>query len=397
MVLDSVYLVFNPSPTTPTYLVIENPNPSAISILDTSLIKSENEINKIRWSHVGIGGNYIIPFGTSSNVYIPLSLNIPSGNGSLVYSTYGYGNIPMINAWNNYLYMPSDVTHMNNYFSGSLNNSNNVIDRFWIIDPKDNSEWEYSGSGNLDINFTYDPNEITPGNIIIPSSLLAAQRFNSDTDQWGDYLPISICSIPNVTTSIPMSQMYRSWTLSSQMIPLPVEFMGFWYECDNDKTILRWNVVSENDIDHYLVERSIDAEDWSIVGQVGGSGNHHGEINYFLEDEIGQFYYRLSSFDIDGTQRQLSSIYSICGGNNIQIVNGYLSNNSIGIIVRSSKITNLKLRIIDAGGRIISDVKAPIAIGITNLIGYEGYLSRGMYSLNLYDDNISLFVKVVNL
>lgn len=39
MVLDSVYLVFNPSPTTPTYLVIENPNPSAISILDTSLIK----------------------------------------------------------------------------------------------------------------------------------------------------------------------------------------------------------------------------------------------------------------------------------------------------------------------------------------------------------------------
>ncbi len=199
-----------------------------------------------------------------------------------------------------------------------------------------------------------------------------------------------------MVTSLPILEMYRSWTLSSQMFPLPVELIGFMYECSGNETILRWVVGSENNVSHYVINKSLDGQDWAFVDQISGMGNYQGEINYSLQDESRNYYYRLIGVDIDGSQEDLSTIYAFCQGEDIQIISGYSNNGSIGVIVRSTDESNYKLRIIDGSGRCISDKEVEVRRGLTDLIGWRGDLSSGVYSINLYNDTRSLFVKIFN-
>lgn len=193
------------------FLVVENPNANAITTNGGKII-SEAENSNLKWK-IGINtGTYMVPFGNATN-YFPLTFTKTSGTGlgEYIFATYPTSN------WQNSAALPTGITN----FTDSLlaNNSAKAIDRFWKID-----QTGYSVNPTIsNLIFTYvDEEHSVPSNSIIESTLVA-QRFNTNSSQWGDFIPPS--SINTVTnevnvSSVSDSNMYKWWTLVSSLSPL---------------------------------------------------------------------------------------------------------------------------------------------------------------------------------
>ena len=86
-------------------------------------------------------------------------------------------------------------------------------------------------------------------------------------------------------------------------IPLPVELIYFEGELTSNGVLLNWATASEIDNDRFEIERSVDGENFEVIGEVAGNGTTNKLINYdFLDDipAIGLNYYRMRQVDYDG-------------------------------------------------------------------------------------------------
>lgn len=86
--------------------------------------------------------------------------------------------------------------------------------------------------------------------------------------------------------------------------PLAVELINFDAVYTKEKNVLlAWQTMSEKNNSHFLIERSMDAVNFIVVGHVLGHGNSVAGISYQTHDEYplsGTSYYRLKQVDFDG-------------------------------------------------------------------------------------------------
>ncbi|HHL53033.1 MAG TPA: T9SS type A sorting domain-containing protein, partial [Flammeovirgaceae bacterium] len=62
--------------------------------------------------------------------------------------------------------------------------------------------------------------------------------------------------------------------------------------------------VSEHNNDYFELEKSVDAENWQVIGHVSGQGNSQRTTQYHFLDQFpfaGLQYYRLKQVDFDGS------------------------------------------------------------------------------------------------
>ena len=87
--------------------------------------------------------------------------------------------------------------------------------------------------------------------------------------------------------------------------PLPVEFLSFDAQLQNDnRVLLDWRTATEINNDYFLIERSKDGQQFETIGKVAGAGNSSLELQYESWDNTplsGVNYYRLKQVDFDGT------------------------------------------------------------------------------------------------
>ncbi len=308
---------------TSVYLVIGNSNPNAITRNVSGHIISEGEFNKIKWNIGTTAGTYTIPYGIGStpygvgaNTYIPNTMTTASAagaTGSITFSTYPTPT------WLNSAYKPTGVLHVNSYLG--FDNSYSVIDRFWRIQAE-NYTTKPALSNML---FSYRDIEWSAASNIITEANLVAQRYNSTTDDWDDYLPggsdntvsnnVSGATAPNS----PTVQLYDWWTLVDFQSPLPIELTSFNAKCDDVKITLLWETASESNNDHFEIERSSDAISFAKIGSVHTqNGNSNGPQSYSFEDLSplsGTAYYRLKQVDTDGKFSYSSIVRTNCAFN----------------------------------------------------------------------------------
>jgi len=92
-------------------------------------------------------------------------------------------------------------------------------------------------------------------------------------------------------------------TITGDVFPLPIELLSFTGECDQQHAVLTWSTASENNNDHFSIERSVDATNWIVAGTVKGAGNSNTQQHYSLTDmypSSSVCYYRLKQTDLDG-------------------------------------------------------------------------------------------------
>lgn len=85
--------------------------------------------------------------------------------------------------------------------------------------------------------------------------------------------------------------------------PLPVELSLFSGVSDQCKVKLSWRSESEENFWAYIIQRSFDQINFTIIGQIEGTTNSLQEQNYQFIDEyaVDYQYYRLKMIDTDGS------------------------------------------------------------------------------------------------
>jgi hypothetical protein len=82
---------------------------------------------------------------------------------------------------------------------------------------------------------------------------------------------------------------------------LPLHLTGFTAFHEKGKAQLKWTTVNEENVSHFIIERSLDGKNYVPVAKVAARNNSSNEYNY--ADPIilyNTVYYRLSITDIDG-------------------------------------------------------------------------------------------------
>lgn len=99
---------------------------------------------------------------------------------------------------------------------------------------------------------------------------------------------------------------FKNFTYSAPLKTLPVKLVSFDATLNNkNKVDLKWTTATEENVSHFVVERSTDGVNFSDAGLVFAVGNSTQKINYSLTDDISNvnatvIYYRLCSVDNDG-------------------------------------------------------------------------------------------------
>lgn len=78
-----------------------------------------------------------------------------------------------------------------------------------------------------------------------------------------------------------------------------------------DNVLLSWTIATENNCDHYTIERSEDGVNWRNIGDVQGAGYSNSSIDYSYTDWSpvnGLSYYRLTEIDFNGNTSILKTI-----------------------------------------------------------------------------------------
>lgn len=391
------YIVLNDG----AYLVIDNPNANAITNPAQGNIVSEDEFNYVKWNIGTQTGNFQVPFTTANNYKIPLSVDI-SGAGTggsnqhCLFSTYGgLGAGP----WISFANRPTPVVHTMDIATGSVENSNFVIDRFWIIDALGYST---KPNATLSIGYADEEHDVLAGNTITEAAL-GAQRYNTDSDIWGDYLPQGTVNITNnLVSGIPAdpANFFSVWTLVSNEMPLPVELINFEAACKNGVMQIEWSTASEHNNDYFLLERSPDGTHWNQVAQITGHGNSSVLTHYETKDysPFGETtYYRLIQYDFNGQSRSYGPIAASCGDFELDILSVYNNFNSNQLLmnVSSSIDSNFELYVSDMAGKVLH-AQSGVAIrnGMNQVEINKDEMSMGIYLIQLVNDEHVLTKKV---
>jgi hypothetical protein len=368
------------------FLVIENSNPNAITLAGTGgNIISEAENNRVRWKTGNTIGAFVIPFAKGATK-IPLTLELTSAGtatGFFDFSTYGTAT------WNNDLNRPSMVSHMAQFNApGAPNNSERVIDRFWLMNPID-----YSTKPSSKIIFTYiDSEHASNGGNLLVESDLGAQRFNNGPNTWGDMLPIGTVNITNntVTTGvIAPANFYAAWTLSQVSNPLSVQLLSFTANCSNQQVNLKWKTGSELNSSHFQILQSADMVNWEEVGKIPSHGNSSVTNSYEFKDENTirtTAYYRLVEYDLNNNSKILSTISSDCEDGNAYDVSLYPNpnNGSFNIQIQTNeKMDGMVVGLFDLTGRLLKSEVWSVEPGISEFSLSDLNLRAGSYVIKV--------------
>jgi hypothetical protein len=92
-------------------------------------------------------------------------------------------------------------------------------------------------------------------------------------------------------------------TINSVQTPLPIELVSFDAKPTDNSVLVTWQTASEINNDYFTIEKSIDGENWTVVGEQDGAGNSTSLLSYQFLDRMpsnGLSFYRLKQTDFDG-------------------------------------------------------------------------------------------------
>ncbi|MEP7374414.1 MAG: ELWxxDGT repeat protein [Chitinophagaceae bacterium] len=174
--------------------------------------------------------------------------------------------------------------------------------------------------------------------------------------------------------------------------PLPVELLEFKGSLINNNGFLQWKTENETNISVFIIERSIDANNYSPIGTLLPS-NTAGIHGYTLTDPnltslgVPVVYYRLRQVDMDGKFKYSAIVTLSIENKNITSIRLYSNpvKSHINLSITSYQAVKLQWRVTDNIGRIIKAGTYSISAGINLLSEDIGFVSSGVYYMQLFN------------
>jgi len=163
--------------------------------------------------------------------------------------------------------------------------------------------------------------------------------------------------------------------------PLPVELVSFLGTPVNSSTYLNWSTATENDNDHFVLDRSVDGREFHSIGTMDGAGTTMQQQTYSFWDHFpisGMNFYRLRQVDHNGHEEVSPAVAVMHQPTNDPLAGLYVDN---GVLVTGfiEDHANCTYRITDAQGRMI---KEGTPRGDHLNVDMNSYM-RGLYVLQL--------------
>lgn len=226
---------------------------------------------------------------------------------------------------------------------------------YWDLD-------RIAGSGLVQVTLSWS-STATPNCLVALLIDLQVARWSSGPSQWQDHGnggTTGNVSAGTITSNGTLNEL-GPFTLSSAlgMNPLPVELISF-NAVPNGKVVdLIWSTASEVNNELFIIERSVDAEDFEPILNTPGAGTSLIVQHYALVDgtpKTGISYYRLLQMDSDGTlhRSKVVAIYrSESTENDNVLVYPNPSDGMINIVINNITEDLLTVELHDAMGRVI--------------------------------------------
>jgi hypothetical protein len=167
---------------------------------------------------------------------------------------------------------------------------------------------------------------------------------------------------------------------------LPIELLFFNSECDFINGVdLKWATATETNNSYFNIEKSFDGINWTVIGNVLGSGTTSQEHYYTFTDKTlsssTEKYYRLKQVDYNGVYTY--SNITTCNSLNTDNIKIYPNpvNDNLNIMVKE----DISISIYNVSGQIMSTIK--LEKDKLETIDVSSY-SSGLYFINIQDKNI---------
>jgi len=164
---------------------------------------------------------------------------------------------------------------------------------------------------------------------------------------------------------------------------LPVELVHFEARVGSGFVELGWTTQTENNSDHFVVERASDAMEFFPLGTVAAAGHSLGNINYRFVDEAplsGNNNYRLKKVDNDGSFTYTEiRVAHYRDPRNTLTLHPNPANDLINLSVEVFDLSEHSVNIIDASGRRLWQRQFSLAPGKAKLDLVISDLDAGTY------------------
>jgi hypothetical protein len=162
---------------------------------------------------------------------------------------------------------------------------------------------------------------------------------------------------PNNFVVDPNNWMLNNTGTITNGVVVPLKLISFTGYATNQCTnILNWKTTNEIDVKKYMIERSIDGKNFSLIGEK--SATNQSENNYHFETDFQNNnieFYRIKSIDQDGSFHYSNtlSIRNYCSNTfDVDLSPNPIANQLI-IHITSSEKSNLHYSIINPSGKVI--------------------------------------------
>src|SRR5690606_34232395 len=129
------------------------------------------------------------------------------------------------------------------------------------------------------------------------------------------YDPVTNQGLINSLTPATFSTRYFTLGTNDAIVnPLPVTWLYFKGENKGEDNVLTWATASEKNNEYFELERSLDAQNWTTIGQIEAAGYSTTTQTYFYTDKnapFGRVYYRVKQVDFDGKYEYAENVVSL--------------------------------------------------------------------------------------
>ncbi|HEX2682404.1 MAG TPA: T9SS type A sorting domain-containing protein, partial [Ferruginibacter sp.] len=191
---------------------------------------------------------------------------------------------------------------------------------------------------------------------------------------------------------------FSSFYFAASNATLPLQLLSFNGTLKNNTTTnLTWKTTNEYNTSHFVVERSINAQQFAEIGTVTASGNGAPEANYTFDDQevellnSEQVYYRLKMFDRNGVYRYSNVVrVNLPGLQNDVSISPNPVGSEVNASITAAAAGSADWMIIDNGGRVLLQNTTLLKKGTNALSIYIGQLAAGSYYLKIKGEGIDL-------
>jgi trimeric autotransporter adhesin len=180
---------------------------------------------------------------------------------------------------------------------------------------------------------------------------------------------------------------------------LPITLLNFTGKLQGDNSLLSWSTSSEQNTNHFDVEKSLDGINYHKIGEVRAAGSSNASRSYsFLDKEfaLDKNYYRLNTVDNDSRNRisDIVILRNVKNQQNLTVVNNPFRD---FIDVRLGKVPQgrVKLQLADLSGKVLlTQTFNALSQNILRL-NTSRVISQGVYILSAEIDGTRYSAKVM--